>query len=199
MAFDLVLASGSQTRASLLRAAGLLCETRAPKLDETAVRQALEEEHTPPRDVADVLAEMKARKVALQDVEAPVLGCDQVLDLDGQIFEKPRTIDEARDHLEALRGKSHNLHSAAVLFESGAPVWRTVSVARMTMRDLSDAFLTDYLKRNWPGVGTSVGAYHVEAEGVRLFTQIQGDHFTILGLPMIPLLNYLGTTGRIPS
>ncbi len=196
---DLILASSSSIRADMLRAAGLEIDTDSPRLDEDLLRAALLSDEASPRDIADALAEAKARKIAGKRPDMRVLGCDQVLEHDGVLFNKPQTKDEASDQIRQLRGKTHRLLSAAVLYEDGAPVWRHVGVARLTMRDLTDAFLQRYLARNWPDIGSSVGGYKLEKEGVRLFSRIQGDHFTILGLPLLELLNHLALTGAIDA
>lgn len=193
----MILASTSPTRLQMLRAAGLDPTPIAPRVDEAAIRDALTAEGANPRDIADTLAEMKARKVAEKHPTDIVLGCDQVLALDRQTFAKPETPDDARAQLRQLRGKTHKLLSAAVVYEAAEPVWRHVGEARLTMRDFSDAYLDDYLTRNWDSVRHSVGCYKIEEEGVRLFSAIQGDHFTILGLPLIPLLAWAGTKGMI--
>ncbi len=195
MAF--VLASTSSTRLQLLRAAGLAVEAVAPRVDEDAAKAALLAEGARPRDIADALAEMKARKVADRRPGDLVLGCDQVLELDGVIFSKPGSMDEARDHLRRLSGKSHRLLSAIVAYENGEPVWRHVAEARLTMHAISDSYLDDYVQRNWESIRHSVGGYKIEEEGVRLFSAITGDHFTILGLPVLPLLAWAGTRGMI--
>ena len=193
----MILASTSPTRLQMLRAAGLDPTPIAPRVDEAAIRDALTAEGANPRDIADTLAEMKARKVAEKHPTDIVLGCEQVLALDRQTFAKPETPDDARAQLRQLRGKTHKLLSAAVVYEAAEPVWRHVGEARLTMRDFSDAYLDDYLTRNWDSVRHSVGCYKIEEEGVRLFSAIQGDHFTILGLPLIPLLAWAGTKGMI--
>ena len=195
----LILASASETRAALLRAAGVAVTTHPARVDEDQARRALEAEEASPRDMADALAEMKARKVAERFPEGLVLGCDQILDYKGEVFAKPETPDQARDHLTRLRGKTHKLLSAAVLYEQGRPVWRAITDAHLTMRPFSDAYLEEYLARNWDTIRHSVGGYRLEEEGVRLFSHISGDHFTILGLPLIPLLSYLGQRGIIPA
>ncbi|WP_255618385.1 Maf family protein [Roseibaca sp. Y0-43] len=192
----LVLASASTIRAEMLRRAGVMVDVQPARIDEAAIRDALLAEDAPPRDVADALAEGKARKISARQ-PGLVLGCDQVLALKGRLFEKPTTPEQARDHLTALRGQTHQLLSAAVLYDDGKPVWRHVGVARLTMRNFSDSYLDDYIARNWPGIGESVGAYKLEEEGVRLFAQVTGDYFTILGLPMLELLNYLSLRGEI--
>jgi septum formation protein len=195
MAF--VLASTSPIRLQLLRAAGLEVESAAPRVDEETARVSLLAEGAKPRDVADALAEMKARKVADRRPADLVLGCDQVLELEGAIFAKPESPDQARDQLRQLRGKSHRLLSAIVAYENAEPVWRHVAEARLTMHDLTDSYIDAYLERNWDSIRHSVGCYKIEEEGVRLFSAVVGDHFTILGLPLLPLLAWLGTRGMI--
>ncbi|MFN3280462.1 MAG: Maf family protein [Tabrizicola sp.] len=195
----LILASTSPTRLSMLRAAGLEPIPIAPRVDEATIRDALVAEGANPRDIADALAEMKARKVAEKHPDALVLGCDQVLALDRATFAKPGTPDDARRQLRQLRGKTHKLFSAAVVYENAEPVWRHVGEARLTMHQVSDAYLDDYIQRNWDSIRHSVGCYKVEEEGVRLFSAIAGDHFTILGLPLLPLLAWLGNRGMIAT
>jgi septum formation protein len=193
----LILASTSPIRLQMLRAAGLMVEATAPRVDEASIRDALVAEGEQPRDIADTLAEMKARKVAEKRPGDFVLGCDQVLALDRACFAKPETPDEARAQLRKLRGKSHKLHSAIVAYENAEPVWRHTAEARLTMHHFSDAYLDDYVSRNWESIRHSVGGYKIEEEGVRLFSAITGDHFTILGLPLLPLLAWMGTRGMI--
>jgi septum formation protein len=194
----ILLASSSEIRLQLLRAANIEVEARPARVDEDTIRAALEAEGATPRDVADALAEMKARKVAEKAPGALVLGCDQVLEMKGRVFAKPDSPEDAKAQLRALRGQQHRLLSAAVLYQDGQPVWRHVGEARLTMRDLSDAYLQDYVQRNWDSIRHAVGCYKLEEEGVRLISAIQGDHFTILGLPLLPLLSYLVTRGVIP-
>lgn len=199
MAQPLVLASGSATRQRLLAAAAVPFEPMPVRIDEAAIRQALEAEGAHPRDIADTLAEMKARRVGERHPDRLVLGCDQVLDHRGRALGKAGTQAEARTQLLALRGDRHALLSAAVLYEEGRPVWRHVGVARLVMRDFGEAWLDEYLDRNWPELKDTVGGYKLEAEGVRLFSRIEGDHFTILGLPLLELLSYLTIRGVIPG
>ena len=199
MSRPLLLASTSAIRLQLLRNAGLVVTALPARVDEDSIRRSLEAEDAKPRDIADALAEMKAAKLSTRHPEALVLGCDQVLDFKGKVFAKPETIEEARTHLLSLRGETHALLSAAVVYEAGKPVWRHVGQARLTMRAFSDSYLDAYLARNWPEISHSVGGYMLEAEGIRLFDRVEGDYFTILGLPLLPLLSWLGLTGFIPA
>ncbi len=195
----LILASGSEIRARLLRNARLSPEIRPARIDEEAIRAALAAEDALPRDLADTLAEMKARRVSDRNPEALVLGCDQVLDCDGEVFAKPTDEEEARAQLRTLSGRTHRLLTAAIICRAGEPLWRHVGEARLTMRDLSERYLEDYVARNWDSIRHSVGCYKLEEEGVRLFTRIEGDYFTILGLPLIELLTWLGIRGDIAT
>lgn len=195
----LVLASGSDIRRQLLTRAGVEVEVIAPKVDEASLKAGMLEEKALPRDIADALAEMKAARVAAKAPGKLVLGCDQVLAFGQTILSKPETIEDARRQLTELRGQRHSLLSAAVIFEDGRPIWRHVGQVRLTMRAFSDAYLDAYLARNWESVRHSVGAYKLEEEGVRLFSQIEGDYFTVLGLPLIELLSYLTLRGTLQS
>lgn len=199
MTRPIILASASEIRLQLLKAAGLEVTARPARIDEATLRQSLEAENATPRDIADALAEMKAARVADRQPDALVLGCDQVLEFRHQVWGKPETVEQTRTQLLELRGKTHKLLSALVLYDAGAPVWRHVGEARLTMREFSDSYLEGYLSRNWPSVAQSVGGYKLEEEGVRLFSAIEGDHSTILGLPLTPLLTYLGTRGFIAT
>ena len=196
---QMILASSSPIRLQMLRAAGLTVDAIAPRVDEATIRDALVAEGAHPRDIADTLAEMKARKVAEKHSDALVLGCDQVLALDRQTFAKPETPDQARAQLRQLRGQSHKLLSAIVAYENAEPVWRHVAEARLTMHAISDSYLDDYVTRTWDSIRHSVGCYKIEEEGVRLFSAISGDHFTILGLPLLPLLAWMGNRGMIAT
>lgn len=195
----MILASTSRTRLAMLRAAGLDPAPVAPRVDEATIRDTLTAEGAHPRDIADALAEMKARKVAEKHPMSLVIGCDQVLALDREIFAKPETPDAARAQLRQLRGQTHRLLSALVVYQNAEPVWRFVGEARLTMHTFSDAYLNDYIDRNWDSVRHSVGCYKVEEEGIRLFSAITGDHFTILGLPLLPLLAWMRNRGMIAA
>lgn len=152
-----------------------------------------------PRDLADALAEMKALRVSEKRPEALVIGCDQVLDLGGQVLTKPTTREDAAAQLRALRGKRHSLLSAVVICDAGKPIWRHIGQVRLMVRDFSDVWLEGYLDRNWPDIAESVGAYKLEKEGVRLFSRVEGDYFTVLGLPLLDLLSYLSLRGDIDT
>ena len=195
----LLLASQSAIRLTLLRNAGLTVEAHPARIDEDALRAALQAEDATPRDIADALAEAKALKLAQRNPTALVLGCDQILALGNRIFAKPATKDEAAQQLVDLGGQTHHLLSALVLYDKGEPIWRHVGVAGLTMRKMTPAYLEAYLDRTWPEIGHSVGGYQLESEGIRLFSAIEGDYFTILGLPLLPLLTYLSLRGFIPS
>ncbi|MEL6570494.1 MAG: nucleoside triphosphate pyrophosphatase [Pseudomonadota bacterium] len=197
MVIPIVLASGSRIRADLLRNAGLTFTTDIARIDEEAVKLALVAEAAAPRDIADTLAEMKAQKVATRHPDGIVIGCDQVLAFDRQILSKPQHPDEALAQLSLMRGKQHQLLSAAVVYADGKPQWRHVGVVRLQMREASDAYLADYVARNWDSIQHAVGGYKLEEEGVRLFTRIDGDYFNVLGLPLLELLSYLSLRGAI--
>ena len=195
----IILASTSQIRSNLLDGAGVPHDVVASRIDEDSVKKALEAEGAPPRDIADTLAEMKARKIAEKGQGGLVIGCDQVLSLKGEVLSKPKTIEDARGQLNALRGETHQLLSAAVIYEDLKPVWRHVGVARLSMRDFSDDYCDDYLARNWDSIRWAVGGYKIEEEGIRLFRMVQGDTFTIQGLPLLELLSYLTLRGTLPT
>jgi septum formation protein len=195
----LILASASAIRALLLAQAGVQVALRPARIDEESLRATFKAEAVPSREVAVALAEAKARKVSASHPEAVVIGCDQVLDHGGSVWGKPESRDAARAQLLGLRGSSHTLQSAVVLYHLAEPVWRHAGEVRLTMRTFSDAYLDAYLGRNWESVKDSLGGYKIEGEGLRLFSRIEGDHFTALGLPLLPLLSYLSDRGFIPS
>lgn len=197
MTTPIILASTSDIRAQLLRNAGVSFDIIKARIDEDSVKHAMQAEDAPPRDIADALAEMKARKVADKFPDAMVIGCDQVLALDKQILSKPTSPEDAKQQLQQMRGERHMLLSAAVIYHEGKPVWRHIGQVRLRMRDVSDAYLDGYISRNWDDIRHSVGAYQLEAEGVRLFHSIEGDYFNVLGLPLLPLLAFLTLRGVI--
>ncbi len=199
MTVPIILASQSDIRRALLANAGIACEVLPARVDEQAVKSALIAEEAPPRDIADALAELKSLKISERSPDALVIGCDQVLAFDGKILSKPTSQDEARTQLTALRGKAHRLISAAVICQAGRPIWRHVGVVQMQMRDVSDTYLNAYIARNWDSIRHSVGAYKLEEEGVRLFQRIEGDHFHVLGLPLLELIGFLAARGDIDT
>lgn len=195
----LVLASRSASRVALLAGAGLAFEAVPSDVDERAVEAPLLAAGADPGAIALHLAEAKAIAVSAGRPGDLVLGCDQTLGLDGERFVKPENRAAARAQLTRLRGRGHELHSALALVEDGRLLWSTVVVARMTMRPFSDAVLDDYCDRVGDAVLASVGCYQLEGLGVTLFEAIEGDYFTILGLPLLPLLAELRRIGHLPS
>lgn len=195
----LILASASAARAAMLTAAGIAHEVQPARIDEAAVKAAMTAEGAPPRDIADKLAEMKALRVSQRQPGRLVLAADQVLVQDGRLYDKPADMTAARAQLAALRGQTHELLSAAVVARDGAPVWRHVGAARLTMRPFSDEFLDAYLARIGDLALTSVGCYHLEGLGAQLFARVEGDYFTILGLPLLELLGFLRARGVLPE
>lgn len=193
----LVLASGSASRRAMLTAAAVPCAVEPAAVDEEAVKEALRAEGASVGDVAEALAELKATRAARRHPGALVLGADQMLDCDGEWFDKATSIDEARATLVSLRGRTHRLVSAVVIVRDGKRIWHTVTEARLTMRAFSDDFLDDYLAAVGDDVLSSVGCYHIEGRGVQLFDRVQGDTFTIRGLPLLPLLGFLRSWGVI--
>lgn len=175
----------------MLRAAGVEFKSLPARVDESAIKASLLAEGAAGRDIADALAEAKARRVAMRNPDAFVLGADQVLVCAGQLFDKPETLDEARNQLQHLRGQRHDLLSAAVIYHQGQPIWRHIGTAQLTMRAFSDAFLDDYLSHENSNLFATVGGYQLESRGAQLFNAVQGDYFSILGLPLLPLLEFL--------
>ena len=197
MSVPIILASGSSIRAQLLQNAAVPFTVQIARVDEDSAKRALLAEGASPRDIADALAEMKARKISDKTPGAMVLGCDQVLDFEGQLLSKPKTPEDALAQLKAMRGKRHMLLSAAVIYQDGEPIWRHVGQVRLRMRMSSDAYLRDYIDRSWDSIRHAVGGYKLEEEGVRLFATIDGDYFNVLGMPLLELLNYLAVKGVI--
>lgn len=192
---SVILASGSSIRAKLLRDAGVNFSTKVSKIDEASIIASLKMEKAKPHNVVDLLAEYKAQRVAMKYSDTIVIGCDQILVCDKKIYEKAETLDAARSTLLSLRGKAHQLMSAVVVFEQGKPVWRHMGRAQLVMRDFSDSYLEDYIEQNRDTILSSVGCYKLEEEGVQLFSNIQGDYFTILGIPLLEVLGFLRSRG----
>lgn len=194
----LILASGSAIRAQVLRAAGLDFTVVRPPVDEEAVKAGLRAEGLSVRDQADALAEAKCLSVALRH-SGYVIGADQMLACDGEVFDKPPNRAAALESLKKLRGRPHHLIGAICLARDGAIIWRHIETPRLVMRPFSDAFLEDYLDRAGEGAFASVGAYQLEGLGAQLFSKIEGDYFSILGLPLLPLLAQLREHGIVPA
>jgi len=193
----LILASASSIRQDLLRNAGVDFDVEVARVDEAMIRESLQAEGARVRDIADQLAEAKARKIGNKHPDRLILGADQVLHFDGQLYSKPKTPEEARAQLDTLCGHRHELLTAAVFYEGAKPVWRHVGVVKMHMRRPSESYLDDYVARNWDSIRYSVGAYKLEEEGIRLFQKIDGDYFHVLGLPLLEVLAYLSLRGEI--
>lgn len=196
----LVLASQSASRRAMLDAAGVPHEAVTAMVDEESAKQSLLAGGTSARDLADALAELKALKVSRMAPGTLVLGSDSVVALaDGSLLDKPVSRDDAAEHLRRLSGTTHDLYSAAVIAENGQAVWRFVDRARMQVRTLSEDFIQTYLDQEWPAIGGCVGCYRIEGPGAQLFSRIDGSHFTILGLPLLQVLDYCRTRGILTS
>jgi len=193
----LVLASGSPFRRDMLKNAGLSFEVERPEVDERAVEAAVADTGVTAADLASILAEAKALEVSERYPGAIVIGCDQTMALEDRIFHKPADMEAARRHLLALSGKTHVLNSAVTLARDGAVTWRHADKALLTMRALDPAFIGRHLARVGEKALSSVGAYQIEGEGIQLFERVEGDHFTIVGLPLLPLLAELRRIGAI--
>lgn len=192
----LVLASSSVARQAMLTAAGLQFEIASPRVDEEAAKDAFRERGLSARDLADALAELKATRVSAARPGDVVLGCDQTLMIDdGMMLDKSG--DNLAAHLRLLSGRTHCLYSAIVAVENGQPTWRHVDKATLTMRDLSDNFIRDYVETEGKNVAGCLGGYRIEGLGTQLFSKIEGSHFTILGLPLLPLLQWLRLRGEL--
>ncbi|MFO1161754.1 MAG: Maf family protein [Reyranellaceae bacterium] len=195
MPHQLILASASPSRRLLLAQAGLDFAIEPSGVDEDEVKRSLLGEHARPGDIATTLAEMKAKRVSARHIGALVIGADSTLACNGRLFDKPPTLAAARQQLAELGGKTHELHSAVVVARNGARIWQAADHGLLTMRPFSDSFLDAYLARAGEAVCTSVGAYQLEGLGAHLFSRIEGDYFTILGLPLLPLLAFLAEHG----
>jgi septum formation protein len=195
----LVLASASKARRALLEGAGLEILTDPAAVDEAAVKASLASEGAGSEDIALALAELKALRVSPRHPGLIVLGADQILECEGQRFDKPEDLAAARAQLRALEGRRHRLISAQVALRDGQRLWHHCGEALLTMRHFSEAFLESYLAAAGPTVLDSVGAYQLEGRGAQLFTKVEGDYFTVLGLPLLPLLDFLRLQGELPA
>lgn len=197
MPHKLILASKSAARRMLLSNAGLQFEALSADIDERSIEAGLEASNADPNQVALVLAVEKAKALSRLHPEAYVIGCDQTMSLGSRVYHKPGTMDEAFTHLQSLSEARHQLNSAVALVKNGEPMWEHISSAHMYVRKLSDDFIRSHLARVGEKALTSVGAYQLEGEGIQLFEKIDGDYFTILGLPLLPLLSKLRALGEI--
>ncbi len=196
----IVLASGSASRRAMLEAAAVPFEVVRPQVDEDAAKEALKAEGIEARGLADALAELKAVAVSRRMPGRTVIGSDSVMALaDGRMLDKPETRERAAEQLRMMRGGSHRLVSAVVGARDGAPVWRHVDVAKLQVRDFSGAFLESYLDAEWPAISGCVGCFRIEGPGVQLFSKLEGSQFTILGMPLMPLLGWLRDIGEMPA
>jgi septum formation protein len=193
---DIILASGSESRRMLLANAGVEARSIKPNVDEDVAKVSFRAEKMRVADQAMRLAEMKAVKVS-QRHEGLVIGGDQMLNLDGEAMDKPVDMADAANHLRKFSGKVHKLETAIVIAEDGVPVWRHLTAPKLTVRPLSEAFIDGYLDAAGPKILNTVGAYMLEDIGAQLFSRIEGDYFSMLGLPLLPLLDYLRVRGVI--
>ena len=195
---QIILASGSASRRALLAGAGVEARSLKPNVDEDAAKQAMRGDGISVRDQAMQLAEMKAVKVS-RSQPGLVIGGDQMLNLEGEAFDKPPNLAQAAEHLRKLSGKSHTLETAIVIAENGVPVWRHLARPKLTVRPISEAFISAHIAACGEALLSTVGAYQLEGVGAQLFTKIEGDYFSILGLPLLPLLDYLRVRNILPS
>ncbi len=198
MSTQIILASKSAARRAVLTGAGVPFEVSVAGVDEDAVKNAMLAEGATPRDVADALAELKAIKVS-RSKPGFVIGSDQTLEFEGKLYDKAETVDGAAERLRTMRGKPHKLHSAVVVAKDGAPIWREIVSATLTMRDFSDEFLASYLELEGEEALGSVGCYRLEGPGAQLFSKIEGDYFAILGLPLMGLLDLFRRHGVLAA
>lgn len=194
----LVLASQSKARKAMLEAAGISIEAYAPHLDEEVLKYEMSKNDASAPDLAQALANAKA--VSLYDQPGLILGGDQILEMaDGSMLDKPVDRDNAKNHLHKLSGTTHKLHSAAAIAKEGTVIWHHADIATLTMRYLSDAFIDQYVETEWENIRHCVGCYEIEGRGVQLFSDIEGSQFTVMGLPLLPLLDYLRVIGAMRS
>ena len=188
---QLILASASASRRAMLEGAGVDFIARPVHADEAALKAAMLARGAPVRDIADALAEMKATKASIADPKALCLGVDSLVIVDGKIYDKPTCRADAAAHLVAFSGQVMTLMSAIVACEGGQPIWRHIGIAKLHVRTLSSAAIDTYLDAEWPAISACVGCFRIEGRGVNLFDKIEGDYFTILGMPLLPLLRWL--------
>lgn len=196
---QIVLASASPVRRTLLSAAGLAVDIIPAHIDEDEIKRALKGEGIDAGEGATRLAEMKAQRISAAQPGRLIIGADQILVCAGTWFDKPADLNEARTHLRALRGRPHELATSAVIVRDGRRIWHHAERPKLTMRPFTDSFIDDYLDRAGSDILSSVGAYHLEGIGVQLFSRIDGDYFSILGLPLLPLLAFLREHGVVGS
>lgn len=195
----LILASGSRARSEMLKAAGIKFESQKPHVDEEPIKAALLADGASAQHIADTLAETKALAVSSLCKDVFVIGSDQILSCEGKCFSKASTTAGAKKQLQALSGKRHSLISAVVVAKDGQVIWREIDKAHLTMRKLSDDFIDDYLIECGDAILSSVGCYHLEGLGAQLFDRVEGDYFTVLGMPLLKLLHFCRTQGLILS
>lgn len=193
----IVLASASAARRALLDHAGIRFEARPASIDEHEIRQAMQAEGASARDCAVLLAQTKAARIAAASGDDLVIGADQILELDGRWFDKPADLEAAKDQIRALRGRTHALETAVVCYRGGQQIWSHVETPCLAMRNVSEAFLADYVTREGEALLACVGAYRLEGLGAQLFERVEGDLFSVLGLPLLPLLGFLRQHGEI--
>lgn len=194
----IILASKSAARTAVLKGAGVAFETVVSGVDEDAVKTDLLAQGRSPAEVADALAELKAVKIS-QSRPGLVIGADQTLEFEGELYDKVETVEAARERLNLLRGKPHRLHSAVAVARDGQPIWRELATCTLTMRDVTDGFLEAYLLAEGEDALGSVGCYRLESHGAQLFSRIEGDYFAILGLPLLGLLDLLRRQGALAA
>jgi len=193
-----ILASGSAIRKQILDGASLDYEVIVKPVDEAAIKDSMLAENSRLQDIADALAEAKALRVSRQ-TDGFVIGADQIMVMDNQLFDKPKDMGEARERLLSMRGKKHELIGAVVICENGQPVWRHLSKTKLWVRDFSETFLEWYIEQEGEALMKSVGAYRFEGLGSQLFEKVEGGFFAILGLDLLPVLDYLRVRGVIAS